>query len=96
MQEGKEDDTVEEKTKELLEHAYRASMGTLSAFRAMLPEPPSNSKALNEFRNAQREALLAARSFIDAQIAFLDRFDGTRNRGSGRTKVKKVEVRGKK
>ena len=95
MQERKENDLLEEKTKELIEHAFRAGIGTLSAFRSLLPAPPTNSRALREFRNAQKEMLLTARSFIDAQIAFMDRFDAASGNRSGKKQIKKIEVRDK-
>ena len=96
MQERKENELLEERTKELIEHAYRAGMGTLSAFRSILPAPPANSRALREFRNAQKEMLLTARSFIDAQIAFIDRFDTASGNGDDRKPIKKVEIRERK
>ena len=93
MQERKENELLEEKTKELIEHAYRAGIGTLSALISVLPAPPTNSRALREFRNAQKEMLLTARSFIDAQIAFIDRFDAASGSRSDKKQIKKVEVR---
>lgn len=95
MPERKESDLLEEKTKELIEHAYRAGIGTLSALRSVLPAPPTNSRALREFRNAQKEMLLTARSFIDAQIAFIDIFDAASGNRSGKKQIKKIEVRDK-
>jgi hypothetical protein len=96
MQERKENELLEERTKELIEHAYRAGIGTLSAFRSMLPAPPTNSRALREFRNAQKEMLLTARSFIDAQIAFIDRFDASSGNSGGKKPIKKVEIKERK
>ncbi len=96
MQEEKENEFIEEKTKEIVEHAYRAGIDTLSAFRAMLPAASSNSRALKALRSAHREMLLTARTFIDAQIAFLDSFDAQPDNGNRKKRARKIEVREKK
>lgn len=95
MPQRKENDGNEAKPKDIFEHAYNAGMSTLSAFRAMVPKVPANSKAYRDFRNAQRELLLAMRSVIDNQINFLEHLDKISKHGSKGETIKKVQVKEK-
>ena len=95
MPQRKENDGNEAKPKDIFEHTYNAGMSALSAFRAMVPKVPVDSKAYRDFRNAQKELLLAMRSVIDNQINFLEHVDKISKRGSKGESIKKVQVKEK-
>ena len=96
MEEEKKSEVYEEKAKEMIEHFYNAGKGSIAAFRAMVPSVPPGSKAIKEFKRAQREMLLAARSFIDGQIAFIDSLEFDFSKSKGKRILRKVDVKEKK
>jgi hypothetical protein len=96
MEEGKKSEVYEEKAKEMIEHFYNAGKGSIAAFRAMVPSVQPGARAIKEFKNAQKEMLLAARSFIDGQIAFIDSLEFDYSRSRGKRNIRKVDVREKK
>ncbi len=96
MPQRKESAENELRTKEVVEHAYNAGVSALMAMRSMLPKPATNSRAMNEFRNAQREFLLTARAIIDSQLGFLEHVEKVSRAGEKKEEPRKVQVRQKK
>lgn len=96
MPQRRESAESEGRTKEVVEHAYNAGVSALMAMRAILPKLPANSRAMNEFRNAQREFLLTARALIDSQLGFLEHVEKVTRAGERKEEPKKVQVRQRK
>lgn len=96
MPQRKESEVQEAKTKDVVEHAYNAGVSVFSAMRAMMPKVPANSRMMKEFRNAQKELLLAARSFIDTQILFLENLEKVSRGGQKKEEIKRVNVKQRK
>ncbi len=96
MPQRKESAVSEVRSKEIVEHAYNAGVSTLMAMRAFVPKLPANSRAMKEFRNAQRELLLTARAIIDSQLGFLEHVEKITKGGEKKEELKKVQVKQKK
>lgn len=95
MPQRKGNESSQAKPKDIVEHAYNAGISMLSAMRAFMPRVPANSKAVREFRNAQKEMLLTLRSLIDNQISFLEHVDVISKGGEKKETLKKVQVKEK-
>lgn len=96
MPQRKENVEREARTKDIVEHVYNAGSSAFSAMRGFMPKLPANSRAMREFRMAQKELLLAAKAFIDNQIDFIDHLESISRSSGKKEQIRKVQVRQKK
>jgi len=92
MQEKEEEGEIERRTKEMMEHFYRAGVDTFAALRSLVPSLPAGSRTTRLMRNAQKEMLLGVRTFIDSELAFIEKVETSKTPKSA---VKKIQIKQK-